>query len=377
MNTSGNIPGWKDKILFTPGPLTTSRTVKQAMLRDVGSWDYELRAVVKEIRLKLPEIAATNPRDYTTILMQGSGSFGLEAVIGSTVPRDGKLLAITNGAYGDRIVTIASMLNIDTVVIKSAENKTPDPGKIKSALEADPSITNVIVVHCETTTGIVNPIEKIGEIVKQYPAKYIVDAMSSFGAVEIDMTELGIDYLVSSPNKCIEGVPGFSFIIAKLSSFMETRGYARSLCLDLLGQYEGFEKNGQFRYTPPTHTVMAFRQAIAEFEAEGGVKARSARYRGNYKTLIDGMRKMGFKEFLDPDDQGYIITSFYYPDSDHFNFNDFYKRLHDKNYVIYSGKITFADTFRIGNIGRIFESDIHDLLAAIREVMDQMGVKLK
>jgi 2-aminoethylphosphonate-pyruvate transaminase len=240
MNTSGTIPGWKDKILFTPGPLTTSRTVKQAMLQDVGSWDYELRAVVKEIRLKLPEIAATNPSDYTTILMQGSGSFGLEAVIGSTVPRDGKLLAITNGAYGDRIVTIASVLNIDTVVIKSAENKTPDLSKIKSVLEADPSITNVIVVHCETTTGIVNPIEKIGEIVKQYPAKYIVDAMSSFGAVEIDMTELGIDYLVSSPNKCIEGVPGFSFIIAKLSSFMETRGYARSLCLDILGQYDGF-----------------------------------------------------------------------------------------------------------------------------------------
>ena len=377
MHQKPTISNWKDKILFTPGPLTTSPTVKQAMLRDVGSWDYELREVVKEIRLKLLEIAGANPSDYTTILMQGSGSFGLEAVIGSTVPPDGKLLAITNGAYGDRIVTIASILNIETVVIKSAENETPDLDKIKSTLHAEPDITNVIVVHCETTTGIVNPIEKIGEVVKQYPAKYIVDAMSSFGAVEIDMAVLGIDYLVSSPNKCIEGVPGFSFIIAKLSSFMKTRGYARSLCLDILGQYEGFKKNGQFRYTPPTHTLMAFRQAIAEFEAEGGVEARAGRYRANYKTLVDGMRKMGFKEFLDPDDQGYIITSFYYPESDRFTFNEFYKRLHDKNYVIYSGKITFADTFRIGNIGRIFESDIYDLLAAIREVTDQMGVKLK
>lgn len=377
MKTKKQIPGWKDRILFTPGPLTTSRTVKQAMLRDVGSWDYELREVVKEIRLKLLEIAGANPRHYTTILMQGSGSFGLEAVIGSTVPPDGKLLAITNGAYGDRITTIASMLNIETVVIKSAENKTPDLDKIKSTLEVDSNITNVIVVHCETTTGIINPIEKIGEIVKQYPAKYIVDAMSSFGAVPIDLTELGIDYLVSSPNKCIEGVPGFSFIIAKLSSLMETQGYARSLCLDILGQYKGFEKNGQFRFTPPTHTLMAFGQAIAEFEAEGGVEARSARYQANYKTLIDGMGRIGFKEFLDPDDQGYIITSFYYPESDRFNFNEFYKRLHDKNYIIYSGKITFADTFRIGNIGRIFESDIYDLLAAIRQVTDQMGVRLK
>jgi 2-aminoethylphosphonate-pyruvate transaminase len=220
VKTKKEIPGSKDRILFTPGPLTTSRTVKQAMLRDVGSWDYELREVVKEIRLKLLEIAGVNPRHYTTILMQGSGSFGLEAVIGSTVPPDGKLLAIANGAYGNRITTIASMLNIETVVIKSAENKTPDLDKIKSTLEVDSNITNVIVVHCETTTGIINPIEKIGEIVKQYPAKYIVDAMSSFGAVPIDLTELGIDYLISSPNKCIEGVPGFSFIIAKLSSLM-------------------------------------------------------------------------------------------------------------------------------------------------------------
>lgn len=377
METKEVIPGSNDRILFTPGPLTTSRTVKEAMLRDVGSWDYELREVVKEIRLKLLEIGGVNPRHYTTILIQGSGSFGLEAVIGSTVPLDGKLLAITNGAYGDRITTIASMLNIETVVIKSPENKTPDLDRIRSTLEVDSSITNVVVVHCETTTGIINPIEEIGEIVKRYPAKYIVDAMSSFGALPIDLIEFGIDYLVSSPNKCIEGVPGFSFIIAKLSSLMETQGYARSLCLDILGQYKGFEKNGQFRFTPPTHTLMAFRQAIAEFEAEGGVEARSARYQANYRTLVVGMRRMGFREFLNPDDQGYIITSFYYPESDRFNFNEFYRRLHDKNYIIYSGKITSADTFRVGNIGRISESHIRDLLVAIREVMDQMGVRLK
>jgi len=377
MKARRRIAGWKDKILFTPGPLTTSRTVKQAMLRDLGSRDIEFIGLIKDIRYKLLELGQVSPDQYTTVLMQGSGTFGLEAVVSSTVPPGGKLLVIVNGAYGKRLATIASVLKIDTATLEYVENATPDLGEIADTLKADSEITNVSVVHCETTTGIVNPIREIGEIAAKYGAKYFVDAMSSFGAVPIDLAECKIDYLVSSANKCIEGVPGFSFILCRLDSLRETDRYARSVSFDLLAQFQGFEKNGQFRFTPPTHALAAFRQALTELEAEGGVIGRAERYRRNYETLVGGMRRMGFTEYLKPQDQGYIITSFLYPDDANFSFEKFYESLNQKDYVIYPGKVSDANCFRIGNIGRIFEADVKALLAAIAETITEMGVKLK
>lgn len=377
MKMGNVIPGSKDKMLFTPGPLTTSQTVKQAMLRDLGSRDFEFIGLVKEIRQKLVEVGQADQGEYTTVIVQGSGTFGLEAVVSSIVPPDGKLLVLINGAYGKRIAKIASILKIDTVKLDYPENTTPNLQEIEDTLQADGQITNVSVVHCETTTGIVNPIEEIGSIVAKYGASYFVDAMSSFGAVPVNLAKCNVDYLVSSANKCIEGVPGFSFVLCKLSSLEQTAGYARSLSLDLLDQYRGLERNGQFRFTPPTHALVAFRQALAELEAEGGVPGRAERYRKNYETLIAGMRRMGFMEYLKPEDQGYIITSFLYPDDPNFVFETFYESLNQKGYVIYPGKVSDADCFRIGNIGRIFESDVKALLAAIAETIQEMGVKLE
>lgn len=377
MKKRNQISRWKDKILFTPGPLTTSQTVKQAMLRDLGSRDIEFIGLVKDIRHKLVKLGQVSQDEYTAILMQGSGTFGLEAVVSSTVPLDGKLLVIINGAYGKRIARIASVLKIETVTLEYPEYKTPDIIEIEDTLKNDGKITNVAVVHCETTTGIINPIREIGRIVAKSRAKYFVDAMSSYGAVPINLAEYGIDYLVSSANKCIEGVPGFSFIICKLDSLMETAGCARSVSFDILDQYKGFEKNGQFRFTPPTHTLVAFRQALNELEAEGGVSGRAERYRRNYDILVGGMRRMGFKEYLKPEDQGYIITSFLYPNDPNFSFEKFYESLNQKDYVIYPGKVSDANCFRIGNIGRIFEADVKALLAAIAETITEMDVKLK
>jgi 2-aminoethylphosphonate-pyruvate transaminase len=377
MNEERHLPGWKDKVLFTPGPLTTSRTVKQAMLRDLGSRDCEFIGLVKEIRDKLVALGQGDLREYTAVLMQGSGTFGLEAVVSSTVPPDGKLLVIINGAYGKRLAKIASVLKIDTITLEYSENTTPNLREIEDAIKADDKIACVSVVHCETTTGIINPIEEIGELVAKSGAKYFVDAMSSFGAVPLDLAGCHIDYLVSSANKCIEGVPGFSFALCKLRSLKETAGFARSVSLDLLDQYQGFEKNGQFRFTPPTHALVAFRQALAELELEGGVRGRAERYRKNYETLVAGMREMGFQEYLKREHQGYIITSFLYPDDPNFSFEKFYESLNQKDYVIYPGKVSDANCFRIGNIGRIFEADVKALLAAIEETITEMGVKLK
>lgn len=376
MLPKATIPGWKDKVLFTPGPLTTSRTVKQAMLRDLGSRDCEFIELVKDIRHKLVELGQATPEEYTTVLMQGSGTFGLEAVVSSTVPPGGKLMVIVNGAYGKRLAKMASVLKIETLTLECPENATPALEQVEAALNGHPGITNVAVVHCETTTGIVNPIREIGKIVGNAGAAYFVDAMSSFGAVPINLRECGIDYLVSSANKCIEGVPGFSFVLARISSLEKTAGYARTLSFDLLDQYRGFEKNGQFRFTPPTHALIAFRQALAELEAEGGVDGRADRYQRNYETLIEGMRRLGFQEYLRPEDQGYIITSFVYPQDDNFRFEEFYENLNDKGYVIYPGKVSDADCFRIGNIGRIFEPDVRALLAAVQETLTEMNVKL-
>ena len=347
------------------------------MLRDLGSRDVEFIGLLKDIRHKLVELGQANPDEYTAVLMQGSGTFGLEAVISSTVPPDGKLLVIINGAYGKRLAKIASVLKIDTVTLEYPENTTPDIQEIEDMLKTDTDITNVSVVHCETTTGIINPIGEIGKFVAKSSAKYFVDAMSSFGAVPVNLAKCNIDYLVSSANKCIEGVPGFSFVLCKLSSLKETAGYSRSLSFDLLAQHEGFEKSGQFRFTPPTHALAAFRQALGELEAEGGVPGRAERYRKNYETLVAGMRRMGFKEYLRPEDQGYIITSFLYPDDPRFSFAEFYEGLNQKDYVIYPGKVSDANCFRIGNIGQIFEADVKALLAAIAETITEMGVKLK
>ena len=374
---SSQLSSWKDKALFTPGPLTTSRTVKQAMLRDLGSRDAEFINIVKDVRRRLVALG-DGVEEYTSILMQGSGTFGIEATLSSVIPSDGKLLILINGAYGKRLLKIANIHHIPTVELTFAENIQPDIHSLEQTLKSDPSITHVAVIHCETTTGIINPIEEYGRIVKAHNCIYIVDAMSSFGAYPIDLKTCGIDFLISSSNKNIEGVPGFSFVLARMEALNAAKelGLARTLSLNLIEQWKGLESDGQFRFTPPIHSILAFYQALIELEQEGGVKARGARYRKNYETTLSSMQKMGFKTYLNPEDQGYIITSFHYPDHPNFNFQQFYERLSEKGYVIYPGKLSAVDCFRIGNIGRIFPADIRALLSAISEVLKETNISL-
>lgn len=366
----------KDKTLFTPGPLTTSRTVKLAMLRDLGSRDTEFIGMVREVRRELLALGGAADQDYEAVLMQGSGTFAIESVISSTVPPDGKMLVVINGAYGRRIGQIARALRIGNVALNSPETQTPDAKEVAAALERDGAITHVAIVHCETTTGILNPVREVGAVVRRFNRGYIVDAMSSFGAVPLNLADCSIDYLVSSANKCVEGVPGFAFVLARREALLASEGFARSVSLDLLAQWKGLERDGQFRFTPPTHALLAFHQALLELKQEGGVEGRAARYRENYRTLIDGMRALGFEEYLDRKNQGYIITSFRYPKHANFRFDEFYRRLNEKGYAIYPGKVSEGNCFRIGHIGRIFPSDICDLLAAIRATLGEMEIDL-
>lgn len=365
----------KDKLLFTPGPFNTSRTVKQVMLRDLGSRDFEFIGIIKDIRQRLLALAGVSDEEYACVPMQGSGTYSVEAVVSSTVPANGKVLVIVNGAYGRRIVQIATALKIPVETLVYPDNVKPHPEKeVAAKLKQDPSITHVAIIHCETTTGLINPVAEVGEVVREFGRSYFVDAMSSFGAIPLNVKEACIDYMVSSANKCIEGVPGFGFVIARRKPLEASAGSARSVSLDILSQLKGLEKDGQFRFTPPTHVLCAFRQGLLELEAEGGVEARGARYQKNYQTLMRAMRAMGFVEYLKPEDQSCIITSFRYPEHPNFKFEEFYRRLNEKGYVIYPGKVGDADCFRIGTIGRIFPSDLEDLTAAIGRVMAEMSI---
>jgi 2-aminoethylphosphonate-pyruvate transaminase len=364
-----------DKLLFTPGPLTTSKTVKQAMLRDLGSRDEEFIAIVKGIRQKLLGLAGVSQETgYEAILMQGSGTFGVESVIVTAVPRGGHLLVISNGAYGERMLKIAEQAGIKNSALRFSEEEAPSASDVAERLASDSTITHVAVVHCETTTGIFNPIEQIGQAVKKAGRVFIVDAMSSFGAVPINVADCGIDYLVSSSNKCIEGVPGFSFAIARRKLLAETSGNSRSLSLDLHAQWQGLETTSQFRFTPPTHAIIAFHQALDELEQEGGPTGRANRYQSNYQKLIAGMKQLGFREYLRPENQGYIITAFHYPADPNFDFRRFYQLLNQRGFVIYPGKLSQIDCFRIGSIGRIKVDDVQNLLAAIKDVLAELGI---
>lgn len=366
-----NLSSANDKPLFTPGPLTTSRTVKQAMLRDLGSRDGEFLRVVREIRAQLLDVAGLG-NDYTGVLMQGSGTFSVEGVIGSAVPPQGKLLILANGAYGKRMVAMARTLRIEHSVIEYPEHCSTSAQDAANEMARDPGITHVAMVHSETTSGLVNDVAAVGAAAKTFGKRFIVDAMSSFGGIVTDWQAVNADYIVSSANKCIEGVPGFGFILARREALVETEGWARSLALDVFAQWRGLEGDGQFRFTPPTHALLAFHRALDELAQEGGVQARAARYRANYETLVAGTRALGLREYLEPPLQGHIIVSFLYPTDPRFDFKMFYARLNERGFVIYPGKVGSANCFRIGCIGRLFPADMQNLVNAMRVTLDEM-----
>ena len=351
--------------LLTPGPLTTTDTVKGEMMVDRCTWDDDYKVVTQKIRRQLLELAHVSEDDYTAVLMQGSGTFGVESVLTSVVGDQDKVLICSNGAYGKRMTDICAHSRVPYVHYVQDYDKVPDAAHVARLLEQDPSITHVAMVHSETTSGILNDIQSVGKVVRDAGRTFIVDAMSSFGGVDIPVADWGIDFLVSSANKCIQGVPGFSFILCRRDKLLASQGKARSLSLDLLDQWKEMEKDGKWRFTSPTHVVLAFSKALDELAEEGGIPARSRRYGENNRLLIEKMRSMGFATYIDGSHQGPIITTFFYPAGVSFQFSDFYHYIKERGYAIYPGKLTELDTFRIGNIGEIYPEDIEKLTGII------------
>ena len=359
----------KPYILLTPGPLTTSSSVRSAMLKDWCTWDDEYNSLVQDMRKRVLDVAEASD-DYTMIPMQGSGTFSVEAVLTSVIGEDEKVLILSNGAYGDRMKTICDTAKVKNTIYKIEQTETYDLNHLENILKEDQDITHIAVVHCETTSGILNPIKKIGEIVKKYNKIFILDAMSSFGGIHFNVPEHQIDFLISSSNKCIQGVPGFGFIIAKKSELLKCEGKARSHSLDIFDQWKVMENgNGKWRFTSPTHVVRAFYQALLELEAEGGVKTREARYQKNQNTLGKGIEELGLKAIISLEKQSPIITTFYAPNHPDYKFETFYSKLKEHGFVIYPGKLTKEESFRIGNIGEVYLEDIETLIGSIEKSM--------
>ena len=367
-------PEMGEPYLLTPGPLTTSYPVKQAMLRDWGSWDDDFRAMTRDMRHRLLALLGPGAEAFDCVPMQGSGSFCVEAMLGSFVPRDGKVLVLANGAYGQRSAKTMQYLGRDHVVLDKGDYLPPRGDEVAQILADDPAITHVVAIHCETSSGILNPVEEISDVTYAAGRKLLVDSMSAFGAIPLEVAKVRYEAMVSSANKCIEGVPGFGFVIARTSELEAAKGNSHSLSLDVHAQWENMEKTGQWRFTPPTHVVAAFLEALKSHEVEGGVAARGARYTRNRDVMVDGMRDLGFETLLKDRWLSPIIVTFFCPSSPAFEFNTFYELMKKKGFIIYPGKLTVVDSFRIGCIGQMDEHVMRQVVEAAAEALAEMGV---
>ena len=364
----------RDPILLTPGPLTTSLPTKAAMLRDWGSWDVAFNAVTAEVRRKLLAIVH-GEATHVCVPMQGSGTFSVEAAVNTLVPRDGHVLVLINGAYGTRLAKLTRMMGRRLSVFETAEDVPTTPQDVERLLAADASITHVALIHCETSTGILNPLPAIAAVVARHGRRLVVDAMSSFGAIPIDAREVAFDAVIAASGKCIEGPPGMGFVIARRSSLEQAAGNSSSLALDLHDQWTYMEKTTQWRYTPPTHVVAACDVALEQFVAEGGQAARLARYTRTCEALVRGMGALGFRSFLDPAIQAPIIVTFHAPADPRYEFKAFYAKVRDRGFILYPGTLTEVETFRVGCIGAIGPEEMQQAVHAIADVLADLGIR--
>ncbi len=363
-----------EPVLLTPGPLTTSAETKAAMLADWGSWDGAFNEMTASVCRDLVAIIE-GQESHVCVPMQGSGTFSVEAALATLVPKGGKVLVPDNGSYCKRIIKILAYLGRTAVVLEHGEQEPADPARIDAALATDHTISHVAQVHCETGTGILNPLPEIAATVARHGRRLIIDAMSSYAAIPIDARRCRFDALVAASGKCLEGVPGMGFVILRQAALEGAAGNSHSLALDLLDQWQYLQKTGQWRYTPPTHVVAALRAAIDQYQRQGGLPARLARYRANCAALVDGMRALGFRTFLSDELQAPIIVTFHSPADPAYRFAEFYRRVRERGFILYPGKLTAVDTFRVGCIGAIGPDVMRRAVEAIAATLDDMGVR--
>jgi 2-aminoethylphosphonate-pyruvate transaminase len=344
------------------------------MLRDWGSWDDEFRAMTHKMRTQLLALLGPGKSDYDCVPIQGSGSYCVEAMLGSFVPKDGKVLVLANGAYGLRAAQTMAYLGRACRLLDKGDYLPPRGDEVAAILAEDPTITHVLIIHCETSSGILNPVEEIADAAHSAGRKVLIDSMSAFGAVPLEVERIKYVAMVSSANKCIEGVPGFGFVIARKDEIEAAKGNSHSLSLDVHAQWAAMEKTGQWRFTPPTHVVAAFLVALDAHEKEGGVAGRGARYTRNRDVIVEGMRKLGFETLLADRWLSPIIVTFFCPADPNFKFDSFYAAMRERGFIIYPGKLTVVESFRVGCIGQMDEHVMRRVVTAAGEALKDMGV---
>ena len=363
----------RDRILLTPGPLTTTLRTKLAMLKDWGSWDADFNAVTAELRSQL--LAIVHGHDtHVVVPMQGSGTFSVEAAVATLVPRTGHVLVPDNGAYCKRAAKLSQMMGRKASVMACPEDAPVSAQEVEARLKADASITHVILIHCETGTGVENPLAEVAAVCERLGKGLIVDAMSSFAALPIDARKIHFEALVAASGKCLEGVPGMGFVFVRKTVLDGCAGNSQSLAMDLHDQHVYMEKTGQWRFTPPTHVVVALAEAVQQFVEEGGQPARLARYTDNCKVLIDGLGALGFKPFLRPEVQAPIIVTFHAPAHPAYDFKRFYAGAKQRGFMLYPGKLTQVETFRVGCIGAIGRHQMREAVNAVADTLRDMGI---
>ena len=363
----------RDRILLTPGPLTTTLRTKLAMLHDWGSWDADFNAVTAGVRSRLLDIVHGHGT-HVVVPLQGSGTFSVEAAVATVVPKDGHVLVLDNGAYCKRAGKLTQMMGRRVTAVAFAEDAPVSPAVLDDHLRTDASITHVVLIHCETGAGVENPLADVAAVCERHGKGLIVDAMSSFAALPIDARTVRFDALIAASGKCLEGVPGMGFVFVRKAVLDGCAGHSQSLAMDLHDQHQYMEKTGQWRFTPPTHVVVALAEAITQFVEEGGQPARLARYTANCATLVDGMRQLGLKPFLKPAHQAPIIVTFHAPAHPAYDFQRFYQAAKRRGFMLYPGKLTTVDTFRVGCIGAIGSLEMQQAVNAVGETLREMGI---
>ena len=363
----------REAILLTPGPLTTTLRTKVAMLRDWGSWDSDFIAVTARVRQALLDIISGHDT-HAVVPLQGSGTFSVEAAVATVVPRQGHVLVLDNGAYCKRAAKLTGLMGRKTTVVAFDESEAVSPQALDEMLTADSSITHVVMIHCETGAGVHNPLQGVADVCARHGRGLIVDAMSSFAALEIDARKVRFDALIAASGKCLEGVPGMGFVFLRKDILASCAGNSQSLAMDLHDQYVYMEKTGQWRFTPPTHVLVALDEAIAQFQEEGGQSARLARYEKNYRTLVQGMAELGFKPYLDPAIQAPIIVTFHAPADSRYDFRRFYEAAKANGFILYPGKLTQIETFRVGCIGAIDSVQMQQAVHAVALALKALGI---
>ena len=361
------------KILLNPGPATTTDSVKNAMVvEDICPREKDFGQLLDRIKDDLVRVVH-GENDYLATLFTASGTGGLEAAITSAVPKGKKLLVVDNGAYGARMANIAKTFGIEVVHYKLEYGDYPDLAAIDDLLRKNPETSHLALVHHETTTGMLNPVQEICDLSRRYNVEVIVDCMSSYAGIPIDIKKWDTGFLISSSNKCIQGMPGLVFVIFKKSLLPAIQNQKRSFYFDLYSQYTGFQKTGQMQYTPPVQVAYALRQAIDEYFAEGEMN-RWKRYRESWETLCSGLKQLGFQFLLPRQYESQILLAIIEPNHPAYNFDSMHDYLYQRGFTVYPGKGAKEATFRLSILGDLSKTDIEAFLKELKGYLLQARV---